>query len=434
MADDTLSIASSATVMSSAYALQLSGGYVTVNSKHLPTDGDYTIEMWIKPVGEIKENGMGLLMWGDSSKICSINGIVIGSNGSITNTWGTKSKDCVAGGFSLLGKWNHICITKNNSKRNIYINGHKFASDRTPTGHFVKSDTGLFIGSHDDSSTFKGYITEIRIWNVCRTDKEVRHNRKRQLGNVNEDGLIGYWNSGTYGSNMAIDRSPSQTHGHIVGDGTWELIHDLPVRISVSTEPEVPESPIVDDFGWLLRSGQFSDIDVCIGTKSHKAHKAILVARSNFFRVALLEDPSVSRITIEGIHGSILEELLYFIYTEKLMTEDISKLEQLIHASEILNLVQLMELCIDVVESLISLSNVISIYQSRCSVIPSIKNMCVSFITEHLVELRNTESFRSLDAAQLQDIISNISSDSLKLESIEMKESFSAMSLHPASL
>ncbi len=82
MSDDAMSVASESTTMNSAYALHFGGkGHAQIHSKFLPDKtSDYTIECYIKPDCT---SDMGILMWGDSAKICSINGIVLGKDGSV---------------------------------------------------------------------------------------------------------------------------------------------------------------------------------------------------------------------------------------------------------------------------------------------------------------------------------------------------------------
>jgi len=65
-------------------------------------------------------------------------------------------------------------------------------------------------------SFLKGELDEVRIWNIARTQEQIRETIKKSLIGK-EKGLVGYWN---FDNGNAKDASPYRNHGKLKGDAT----------------------------------------------------------------------------------------------------------------------------------------------------------------------------------------------------------------------
>ncbi|MBM4046872.1 MAG: hypothetical protein FJ279_17340 [Planctomycetes bacterium] len=77
---------------------------------------------------------------------------------------------------------------------------------------------------------WNGLLDEIRLWNVARTQAEIRSTMYSKLAG-SEPGLVGYWNFDEGTGQVARDLSPSATHGQLgtsssadSADPTWVLV------------------------------------------------------------------------------------------------------------------------------------------------------------------------------------------------------------------
>ena len=111
-------------------------------------------------------------------------------------------------------RWHHIAgvIDCKTRKMILYLDGHVIA--RTSYGSRIhQSRLPLRIGwgyeNNPEFGYYHGMIDEIRLWNVVRTQNEIRQNIRKPLKG-NENGLIGYW---TFDDTTSKDHSPSKNHG-----------------------------------------------------------------------------------------------------------------------------------------------------------------------------------------------------------------------------
>ena len=130
-----------------------------------------------------------------------------------------------------LNQWYHIAgvidATRNTIK--LYVNGIELGNN-TFRGQqrFYESHLPLRIGwTHETEtptqSSFVGSIDEVRIWNIARSENEIRSDMNTELKG-DEQGLVAYWkfngvkdgNGATDG--MVLDATPNKNHGRIIGN------------------------------------------------------------------------------------------------------------------------------------------------------------------------------------------------------------------------
>jgi len=126
-------------------------------------------------------------------------------------------------GSIALNTWYHVTgiIDAKNGVMKILINGAVVSS-----GDFGKDirvsvlplRIGFLHGTEGETwySPFAGQIDEVRIWNIARTQEEIRSAMHTTLLGK-EPGLVGYWQFDT-GKGITIDSSPSRSDGKLQGD------------------------------------------------------------------------------------------------------------------------------------------------------------------------------------------------------------------------
>jgi len=96
------------------------------------------------------------------------------------------------GGQIEPGRWTHVAVVFNGTKRLHYING-ELAASFDETGPLATSTSDMRIGS-DVSWQFPptGAIDEVHLWSVARTEAQIRFDLGREI-TAPEAGLIGSW-------------------------------------------------------------------------------------------------------------------------------------------------------------------------------------------------------------------------------------------------
>ena len=167
----------------------------------------------------------GILAYGtlDYYKAC---GIWVNREGFFDNfLWGNDLHSLAKITDNL---WHHCAMTYDGTTRILYVDGNLVASDTPPE---VSTEYGKIRIGHieDDARFIAGFIDEVRLWNIARTQDEIQDamNRTLTLDEIQSENLVGYWN---FDSGDARDLSQYENHGELYGDA---YIADV---IYVSTE------------------------------------------------------------------------------------------------------------------------------------------------------------------------------------------------------
>ena len=214
----------------------------------IPDDGKYnlrslTIECWINPM--IAQPYQAIITKYNSylEDITWFFGI---ENGElilgVTEEFGIKWRAAITSGASIvLNQWQHVATSfdVDSQKFSFYIDGVAITSSLVPDRTDVitqlyDGDSPVRIGAVVISSGqltqfWDGQMDEVRIWNVARSQSEIRGNMDCQLTGQ-ESGLISYYKMDiANSSNGVIDSAPISTHGKRQGtSGT----NNLPQYIS----------------------------------------------------------------------------------------------------------------------------------------------------------------------------------------------------------
>lgn len=167
-----------------------------------------TIEAWINPArsgrNAVVMRASNFLIWIDPS------------NKLIFEILGRYSKNQIKS-INLIprGVFTHIAVVVVNGQPTLYINGKPDVSDldEIPVGSTLTED--LNIGRDLDDKYFDGYIKEVRIWNVARTQAEIEENRYRQYIKDRDTSLVEYWPL-TENLNNGINGNPKWVYDDLI--------------------------------------------------------------------------------------------------------------------------------------------------------------------------------------------------------------------------
>ncbi|KFM72000.1 Speckle-type POZ protein B, partial [Stegodyphus mimosarum] len=116
----------------------------------------------------------------------------------------------------------------------------------------------------------------------------------------------------------------------------------------------------------LYKNGTSSDVNIVVGSKTFRAHKSVLCARSSVFARMFKTKMSESvknEVEISDIEADIMDEFLLFIYTGN--TEDTLSVtaERLYVAADKYDVPALKKMCSSFLQSNLSVNNVCNVLQ-----------------------------------------------------------------------
>lgn len=108
--------------------------------------------------------------------------------------------------FQYINKWTHIAIVFKSGKASVYVNGYEYlfaatgmssvslgADHNSGTGSLFKP-WSFYVGySYAQGREFKGYMTEVRIWNKALTTSELKAANHQYYVDPASEGLVAYW-------------------------------------------------------------------------------------------------------------------------------------------------------------------------------------------------------------------------------------------------
>jgi hypothetical protein len=107
----------------------------------------------------------------------------------------------------------HVAATRSSAGvATLYVDGVQVITSTFPAATAIHH-LPVTLG-HDSyfNSYLKGYIMDVRLWNVMRTAAEIQNGRNSQLTG-NETGLVGYWKLNDGSGQSINDYSPTNNDG-----------------------------------------------------------------------------------------------------------------------------------------------------------------------------------------------------------------------------
>jgi fibronectin type 3 domain-containing protein len=167
--------------------------YSTLSETGIVPQGgsNYTVEVWFKK--DTFNTGLKEIL----SQWRSVN-MSNGSSGSFYlgmengNIRFSDSWPSIAVGALMPDMWYHLAAVSTPDNAYIYINGELKATKGSPliytgTGPLILGRQGELIGEY-----FDGSVSDIRIWNVARTQEQIQSTKDKVLSG-SEAGLVRYW-------------------------------------------------------------------------------------------------------------------------------------------------------------------------------------------------------------------------------------------------
>ncbi len=160
---------------------------------------NYTIEAWIEP--EAFSNMGGIV---SKYQTAGADGYFLRLTSTGDYNGLTFDGMSTSNGILITGNWYHVAAVNNGGTRHLYLNGVEQALTGTALNVSANTDP-LCIGVDFKSSGryFIGNIDEVRIWNVARSEQEIREDMHNTLDS-DDTGLVSYWqfNDGTGSSTL----------------------------------------------------------------------------------------------------------------------------------------------------------------------------------------------------------------------------------------
>ncbi len=123
------------------------------------------------------------------------------------------------------GTWHHVAWVDNNGTTSLYIDGvDNPIMDYTPAGSFsLEASTIAALDRTNGfgiTNYFQGQVDELRIWNVARTQQQIRDNMCKKLTG-NETGLVAYYRfDASSGTSTLTDLTSNNNTGTLVNMNT----------------------------------------------------------------------------------------------------------------------------------------------------------------------------------------------------------------------
>lgn len=196
------------------HCLKLNGlsDYVTLPDLDLTATNNLTLEANIYSDGLQKPWSGILIFTGFRS------GLMLRNNNELGYMWEDSHGNRYTWSSGLIvptDKWCYVALVVSPGSVTVYLNQssatHSIAND-------AKDITGFsYLGTDRAVSNryFKGYIDEVRIWNISRSDSEIRANMSKRL-NGTEAGLKAYFKMDDKASSLT-DNSPNLYTGMLTG-------------------------------------------------------------------------------------------------------------------------------------------------------------------------------------------------------------------------
>jgi hypothetical protein len=220
-------------------------------------DDPFTLEAWINPSGPTGGRAGGqITFWGNQSGNQSNGFRMRGPAGVRHYFWGIDHDEDFEDGDIIEDDtgpnedgWHHLALTYDGAETVWYHNGAPLGIPREVSGVNV-ADTNFRIGSRLDAEFFDGFLDEIRIWNVARSEGDIAGAFETEL-NGGEEGLVAYFN-------FTADLSDATGNGH---DGTDEGAAEVDIAMNAPVTPAGDNDTDDDGLLDLWEQENFGNLD-----------------------------------------------------------------------------------------------------------------------------------------------------------------------------
>ena len=180
---------------------------------------------------------------------------------------------------------------------------------------------------------------------------------------------------------------------------------------------------LVDNFGSLCMSEDYSDVTLIVDNHKIAAHRVILASRSNYFRALLfggLRESRESTIELKSTSLAPFKLLLKYIYCGQLSLKSLKEdlIIEILGISNKYGFKDLEEAISDYMEDTLNVKNVCSVYEAaKLYGLTSLCKVCTTFIDRNAIDIMQHDYFMTLSPSSLKDMISR---DSFCAEEIKI--------------
>lgn len=213
-----------------------SGGFIVPNVT-AKAHQKFTIEYWLKPSSISNWNQKVGQGW-DAFWLHANNG------GAVTFGWNTQNGNRTdSQPFLTNGQWIHLALVVNGHTMTLYANGEQKG---TFTSQFHSGmpamSAGLLFGAYNGDG-LHGSIDEVRIWDVARTQQEIKDNYKTPIAmSGSEKGLLAYFKMNTInvnGKTLLCDAAHGN-HAEFLSNGSHNNSQDNAQTLDENVELATP--------------------------------------------------------------------------------------------------------------------------------------------------------------------------------------------------
>lgn len=164
------------------------------------TSTDYTLEAWVK-FSASQSNYTGIVVKGTTPAAWQGYQLLLYGNKIASEIKdGTNQVGIAEGlvGTTALndGNWHHLAlvVTRSSTNAKLYVDGNQEASVTNAfLGNSVTNSSNMLIGTERTNALYlNGYIDEVRVWNVARTQTQLQTYRTQGL-DPSTSGLVAYF-------------------------------------------------------------------------------------------------------------------------------------------------------------------------------------------------------------------------------------------------
>jgi signal transduction histidine kinase/CheY-like chemotaxis protein/ligand-binding sensor domain-containing protein len=237
-----------------------SGDYVTLPPAGFTNFNQATIEAWVKWRGftgparvfdfgaRRREIYVGSTLGSYVPNSAAVKFLVV-------DAAGTRRREDVYGGFRL-NEWTHVAVVTGPGGVRLYLNGTLALTNNFEGSLSSLGGETYLLGVHsytaDRSNSLNGQLDEVRVWNVQRTEEEIRTNMFRHLTG-HEPGLAGLWNFDD-SAQPGRDATTNGFHGRLFGNARTVPM-DLPATVP---QPSLVEGRVTDPDGTPVNGAEIA--------------------------------------------------------------------------------------------------------------------------------------------------------------------------------
>ena len=172
-------------------------------------------------------------------------------------------------------------------------------------------------------------------------------------------------------------------------------------------------SSFIRDMSVLVNSKDFHDVVFVLPDDDDAeiyAHRAILAARSKYFRSLFtsgMMESTAKTIEIPNTRKPILQALIRYLYTDTVEVSPEIAIELYV-AADLYGLEKLQLMCVCIVHNGISIANAACLFRTSdtCKAL-KLRSVCLSFLVAHFDTVTKTDGFKSLSREQILEVLMN---------------------------